>query len=210
MATPHTLTIDGYESQLAVNHLSHFLLLHLLLPTLLSSATPGFSSRAIFVSSLGHRTAGINFSDPHFKTSTYNPWAAYAQSKTANINTANHVERLYGGRGLHGLSLHPGGISTGLQVHVPESVREGWKDNKEMSRSIKSAEQGAATTVWAAVGRELEGKGALYLEDCSVSEPAPEACTFLDRGYKPWAFDEEAERRLWAVSCRMVGVPDAE
>lgn len=71
---------------------------------------------------------------------------------------------------------------------------------------IKSPEQGAATTVWAAVGKQWEGRGGKFLEDCQVSEPFGETRLGpLDPGHAPHAYDGEAARKLWDVSVKLVG-----
>lgn len=205
MATP-TLekTADGFEGQFGTNHLAHFLLFQLLKPALLRSSTPEFASRVVALSSMGHRSGGVQFGNYGFERGDYGPWVAYGQSKTANIYMANEIERRYGGRGLHALSVHPGGIMTGLQVHMSQETKDSFAKNEAIMRTIKSPAQGAATTLWAAVGREWEGKGGRYLEDCHEAEPHQGGAD----GYAKWAYDEEAEKRLWADSCRMVGVED--
>ncbi|MCJ1269400.1 hypothetical protein MMC22_009292 [Lobaria immixta] len=208
MATPQGTTADGFESQFGTNHLAHFLLFQLLKPTLLASSTPEFNSRVVNVASSGHRAGGVLFGDYGFKQTAYSPWAAYGQSKTANIYMANEIERRYGARGLHGLSLHPGGIMSGLQKHVPDSIKEKWKNDPDSVRSVKSAEQGAATSVLAALSKEWEGKGGRYLEDCAESPPAREDRKPTDIGYVPHAYNEKGEKQLWVDSLRMVGVED--
>lgn len=67
---------------------------------------------------------------------------------------------------------------------------------------MKSVEQGAATTILAAVGKDFEGKGRLYLEDCAVTELTTDNMS----GHAAWAFDEEKEERLWQDSLKMVGL----
>lgn len=152
-------TKDGFESQFGVNHLSHFLLFKLLEPLLLKSSTPEFNSRVVMVASSGHRGGSIYPGDYTFEKEEYNGWKGYGQSKTANIYMANQIERLYGSKGLHANSLMPGGILTGLQAHVSADLVKAWDGFPGM----KSPEQGAATTVLAAVGKEWEGVGGKYL-----------------------------------------------
>ncbi|KAH7075503.1 hypothetical protein BKA63DRAFT_299193 [Paraphoma chrysanthemicola] len=205
MMVPEARTADGFESQFGTNHLAHFLLFQLLKPTLLASATPGFASRVIALSSVGHRGGEMDFDNLNW-TGTYDPVAAYAQSKLANVYMANEIERRYGARNLHAWSVMPGGIWTGLQASLPREVVEQWKGNDAFQKAFKSAEQGAATSVWAAVAKELEGKGGKYLEDCAVAGPAAEDGNLGLPGYASWAYDEEKEGRLWEVSCEMVGV----
>jgi NAD(P)-dependent dehydrogenase (short-subunit alcohol dehydrogenase family) len=130
---------------------------------------------------------------------------AYAHSKTANIWFANKIERRYGNAGLHALSLHPGGISTGLQANVSAELIERFQKDENIEKYMKSAEQGAATTVWAAVDKVCEGKGGKYLEDCQVSKPVSEAYTLLDSGHETWAYDPVNERKIWDMSNEWVG-----
>lgn len=205
MHTPEGQTADGFETQFGINYLGHFLLFQLLQPTLLASANPTFGSRAVFVSSSGHRISGIRFDDYNFEKSEYNGWAAYGQSKTAVIYAANEIERLYGAQNLHGLSLHPGSIISGLQKTVPQAMRDSWEQDS-VKKVLKSHEQGAATTVWAAISKELEGRGALYLEDCAVAKQAPEGAQQRSPGYAAHAFDKGKEERLWQESLKMVGL----
>ncbi|KAH7388657.1 hypothetical protein BKA66DRAFT_415164 [Pyrenochaeta sp. MPI-SDFR-AT-0127] len=203
MATPEGTTEDGFETQFGTNHLAHFLLFQLLKRALLSSSTPSFNSRVVAVSSLAHRYNAPNLSNIML-TGEYEANRAYSHSKTANIWFANEIDRKYGSQGLHALSLHPGGIWTGLQVHIADQA-DAWKEIPGIAESVKSAEQGAATTVWAAVAQVWEGKGGRYLEDCQVSPPVTEGYQLLDLGYEKWAYDPENEAKLWKMSNEYVG-----
>ncbi|KAI9730210.1 MAG: hypothetical protein M1834_005974 [Cirrosporium novae-zelandiae] len=205
MATPEGRTADGFETQFGTNHLGHFLLFHLLKPALLASSTPTFHSRVIIVSSSMHRASKVQFDNINFE-GNYDPWKAYGQSKTALIWTANEIERRYGVRGLHSFSLHPGGISSGLQQHVPQELMERWGKDTTLTSYFKSAEQGAATTVWAAVAKELEGQGGRYLEDCQISKPWDPKTGDMGQGHSTWAYDNEGEEKLWAKSLELVGL----
>ncbi len=172
MAVPDLqLTKDGYELQFATNHLSHFLLFQLLKPALIKGSTPEFQSRVVVVSAGAHRISPIGDSDDYnFQKSPYHPWMAYARSKTANVYMANEIERRCGALGLHATSLHPGIIDTGLGKFLPAEVVNGMRQNPSMLKVEKTQAQGAATTIWAAVSKELEGRGGLYLSNCAVAE----------------------------------------
>ena len=204
MATPEGKTADGFETQFGTNHLAHFLLFQLLKPTLLASAAPGFNSRVVCLSSSGHRAAGIQFDNYNFEQGDYAPWTAYGQSKTANIYMANEIERRYGSKGLHGLSVMPGGIMTGLQVHVIDQIS---KSLDGVQNYMKSPQQGAATTVYAALSKEWEGRGGRYLEDCQegqeTNDPSPIAL-----GHHPRAYNEQGEKKLWSDSLGFIGIKD--
>ena len=77
---------------------------------------------------------------------------------------------------------------------------------------MKNAEQGAATTVYAAVSAEWEGKGGRYLADCvemkAFREELGNDPGFADDGYAKWAYDPEGEKKLWTESARLVGMAD--
>jgi len=202
MACLEGRTKDGFETQLGTNHLAHFLLLNLLKPALLSAATPSFSSRAVFLSSVGHRIAEVNFENLNLE-GAYNEWVAYGQSKTAVVWTVNEIDRRYGSKGLRAFSVNPGGIMTDLQRHLPDqSMFEG------LEKHFKSLKQGAATTVWAATAAALDGQGAKYLEDCQVSTAWSEKDGQWANGYAPWAYDETKEGKLWRKSLELVGLKE--
>lgn len=210
MATPEGRTKDGWETQFGTCHLSHFLLFQLLKPLLLSSATPQSPSRVVMVSSYGHRSGEIRFEDYNFENSPYDPWLAYGQAKTANIYMSNEIERRYGPQNLHSTSLHPGGIMSGLTAHLGDMISAAMKDPTTYNY-MKSAEQGAATSVFAAVSEEWAHKGGKYLSNCVVAEPFKGGSVMAtgDDGYATWAYDEAKAKQLWEESCKMAGVLDS-
>jgi NAD(P)-dependent dehydrogenase (short-subunit alcohol dehydrogenase family) len=201
---PEGTTVDGFETQFGTNHLGHFLLFELLKPTLLASSTASFNSRVINVTSGSHRRTGMILDNLNLK-GIYSPRLGYAQSKTANILMANQIERAYGSKGLHGLSVSPGAIISRAQRH--DDPKELEAVLPKIKHILKTTSQGAATTVWAAVAKILEGKGALYLEDCGVGGEAV-GDEMMTGGYAPHAFNQESEEKLWDMSCDMVGVKD--
>ncbi|KAJ5803138.1 dehydrogenase with different specificitie [Penicillium pulvis] len=196
MACPEGQTADGFETQFGTNHLAHFLLFNLLKSRLLSSSTPAFNSRVIIVASSAHRVSSVHFDNLSLE-GEYEPWKAYGQSKTANVWTANEIERRYGAQGLHAFSLHPGAIATELLRHVSDEQKADWEKNDFLKNYWKSPEQGAATAVWGAVAKELEGTGGKYLDDCQIAPPADPAQRH-GPGYAAWAYSPEMEARLWA------------
>ena len=109
MAVPRELTEDGFERQLATNHLGHFALTGLLLPALLAARAP----RVVAVSSVAHRSGRIDLDDLHGER-RYGRWAAYGQSKLANLLFARELQRRAGDR-LLVASAHPGWTATNLQ-----------------------------------------------------------------------------------------------
>ena len=205
MAIPtRTLTKDGFEEQFEVNYLGHFLLFQLLKDALLAAATPSFPSKVINVASSGHRQAEVRFDDYNFdQKDSYSGWAAYGQAKTAEIYMTSEITRRYAGQNLHGVALNPGGIDTGLQVHVQEMI-DNLKKNPEVMRHMKSPEQGAATTIVAALDRDMEGKGQIYLHDCAVQE-VTESKELGGGGYAVWIDDKEKAQKTWDLGVKLVG-----
>jgi hypothetical protein len=82
--------------------------------------------------------------------------------------------------------LHPGGILTPLAKHLP-GVEEKIQADEDMRRMMKNTAQGAATTVWAAVAKELEGVGGFYLDEVAVAERAQEGSAYYTgTDSQPW------------------------
>ncbi|KNX37539.1 SDR family NAD(P)-dependent oxidoreductase [Luteipulveratus halotolerans] len=201
MACPETRVGPGWEAQLGTNHLGHYALTQRLWPALRGGA------RVVSVSSAGHRRSGIRWEDPHFERG-YDKWAAYGQAKTANALFALHLDRLGAEHDVRAFSLHPGGIMTPLQRHVPreEQVALGWVDEegRPANAGFKTPEQGAATQVWAATSPQLDGMGGVYLEDVEVARVVPSDAD--GPGVREHAADPDQAARLWAWSAEQTGL----
>ncbi|WP_405650691.1 SDR family NAD(P)-dependent oxidoreductase [Streptomyces sp. NBC_00019] len=202
MACPETRVGPGWEAQFATNHLGHFALVNRLWP----AVAPG--ARVVSVSSRAHHFSGMRWDDVQW-TRDYDKWQAYGQAKTANVLFAVHLDRLGRESGVRAFSLHPGGIFTPLQRHIPkaEMVERGWIDEDGAflnPEGFKTPEQGAATQVWAATSPQLDGLGGVYLEDCDIAEPAVDGDQ--SSGVKAWAIDAEQAARLWELSAELTGV----
>jgi NAD(P)-dependent dehydrogenase (short-subunit alcohol dehydrogenase family) len=150
----------------------------------------------------------MRWDDVHWQRG-YDKWEAYGQAKTANALFALHLDRLGRDHGVRAFSLHPGGIITPLQRHLPkeEMVERGWIDedgNVISQPGFKTPEQGAATQVWAATSPQLDGMGGVYCEDCDIAEPTTEPDA--PSGVRPYATDPAQAARLWALSADLTGV----
>jgi NAD(P)-dependent dehydrogenase (short-subunit alcohol dehydrogenase family) len=207
MACPLAYTEDGLEMQIGTNHFGHFLLSALLAPNLVAGAKrSGNVSRLVSLSSIGHRRAPMNFDDPHFRSHPYDKWESYGQAKTANALFAVGFDKRFRDLGVRANAVMPGGIFTPLQRHLPieEQKALGWLDDDGKPRDgFKTPQQGASTSVWAAVADELEGAGGLYLED--LAQAAPWSKEHPWTGVMPHALDPEAAERLWALSVETTG-----
>jgi len=198
MGSPFQKTQDGLELQFGTNHVGHFLLTNLLVPSLLRGAP----SRIVSLSSRGHRMSPVVFDDIQFRDREYNKWMSYGQSKTANILFAVELDRRLGSQGVHAYAVHPGVIRTELSRHMTQEDYDMFEARGTMMR-LKSIPAGAATSVYAATAPELEGKGGVYLEDCHVA-PINDADE-PNEGVKSYAVDAEGAAKLWEISEELVG-----
>ena len=194
MASPLTRTPEGWEMQFATNHLGHFALTTGLHKALASAG----SARVVSVSSSGHHRSPVVFDDIHFERREYEPWAAYGQSKTANVLFAVETTKRWVDDGITANALMPGGIQTNLQRYVSPAALDrmraaaGGADLK-----WKTAEQGAATSILCATSPLLDGIGGRYFEDCHEAEVDVLSAR---HGVASYALDGEAAERLWDVS----------
>ena len=200
MACPLARTAQGYEMQFGTNHLGHFLFTCLLVPALVAGA-PG---RVVTLSSAGHKIADVNLDDSAYIVREYDKWQAYGESKTANALFAVGLDARLAGKGVRSFAVHPGAIVTELGRHMDEADYQFLMSRQPAGQemTLKSVEQGAATSVWAATSPELAGRGGVYLEDCQVAGPATADSS---AGVESYAVDAAAAERLWAVSEVLVG-----
>jgi hypothetical protein len=195
------LTESGLEKQFATNHVGHFALavgLH----DALAAAENG--ARIVSVSSRGHLASPVVFEDRE-----YTPFGAYGQSKTANVLFAVGATDRWSEEGIVANALMPGGIATPLQRHLPSGwIEERLRQAEEAGNPItlKSPEQGAATSVLLATSPQLEGVGGRYFEDCNeaaVLEPGQEQGA--EAGVAAYALDRGDADRLWELSLELIG-----
>ena len=187
MRCPHWKTEDGFEMQFGVNHLGHFLLTNLLLERIKEAP----AGRIVVVSSLGHKRAKeINFDDIN-STQLYDPKFAYGQSKLANNLFTIALHKRLAGTNVIVNCLHPGIIYTELARYMDIPL---WTKILLVPIALlilKTPWQGAQTTIYCAVDKEVDGVSGLYFADCKRKEPAPQA------------LDELAAEKLWSLSAKL-------
>jgi NAD(P)-dependent dehydrogenase (short-subunit alcohol dehydrogenase family) len=194
MASPEMRTAEGWEMQFATNHLGHFALATGLHRALAAAG----GARVVSVSSSAHLRSPVVFSDIHFRQRAYEPWAAYGQSKTANVLFAVEATKRWAGDGITANALMPGGIRTNLQRYVTDEDLDRMRAQAGGGAAAwKTPEQGAATSVLVATSPLLEGVGGRYFEDCDEAGPNEPGTR---RGVAAYALDPEAAARLWQVS----------
>lgn len=209
MAAPLRRDARGYESQFATNHLGHYQLTNRLWEALKKSQ----GARVVTVSSLGHRYSDINYNDPNFEKRPYDKWAAYGQSKTANILFSVHLNELGKSHQIRSFSLHPGRIiETNLKKFMSQEDLESVNAiDTEKSKSVrmKTIEQGAATTLFCVSNPLLDNIGGVYCEDGNIAEinynkgiDIPK----MAKGVLPYAVDKNNAALLWELSHKLTGI----
>jgi NAD(P)-dependent dehydrogenase (short-subunit alcohol dehydrogenase family) len=191
MAAPLSRDARGLESQLAVNHVGHAQLFARLLPALRRAG----GARVVALSSRGHTRSPFQFEDPSFEHRPYEKLIAYGQSKTANVLFAVEVDRRYQRDGIRGFALHPGAIlETDLGRHLDPAEAVALVERARRVGSLKTIEEGAATTIFCATSPLLDGRGGVYCENCDIAPITTDGET----GVRAYAIDPEAAARLWA------------
>ena len=207
MATPEAYTPQGWELQLATNHLGHFALALGLHPALAAAE----DARVVSVSSSGHGNAGVDLDDLFFDRRPYDAGIAYGQSKTANVLFAVEAQRRWAGDGITTNALMPGGVWTRLQRHWDPATLDAMKDQVPATDAtgmgVKTPEQGAATSVLLATWPDLRGVGGRYFEDCHEAEVVDRVADGL-HGVCAHALDPAVAERLWEVSTALVANAD--
>ncbi|GGF16524.1 SDR family NAD(P)-dependent oxidoreductase [Subtercola lobariae] len=204
MATPELRTREGWELQFATNHLGHFALtvgLH-------DALAAAHGARVVVVSSVGHLNGPVLFDDINFEHDPYDPWAAYSQSKTANVLFTVEAANRWKNDAITVNALTPGRIRTGLMRHLdsqPTAPPARFQaDNPDIV--YKTVEQGAATSVLLAASPLVDGVTGRYFADCAEAAPQQPG---IRLGVADYAVDPENARRLWQVSLDLLSAtPD--
>lgn len=168
MACPKSYTKDGFEMQIGVNHLGHFLLTNLLMDCIIASAP----SRIVVVSSSGHTFTDINKEDLNSRKS-YAKIRAYSQSKLANILFARELATRLMNTGVTVNSLHPGIVQTELGRHMNSVFRPIYRFF--LQPFYKTPFEGAQTQIRLAVDPALEGVTGKYFNNLEEEEPSAAA-----------------------------------
>jgi NAD(P)-dependent dehydrogenase (short-subunit alcohol dehydrogenase family) len=198
MALPGlSLSLQGWELQFATNHLGHFALAFGLHDSL-AAADDG--ARVVSLSSRGHLQSPVVFDDINFAFRPYDPMLAYGQSKTANVLFAVEATNRWEQDGITANAVHPGAVATtNLSRHLDPDVLDAIKASG--TYRYKTAEQGAATSVFAATSPQLEGIGGRYFVDCNETQVVDHAFTDgSGTGVAAYALDPANAERLWELS----------
>ncbi|KAM4808927.1 retinol dehydrogenase 12-like [Rhinophrynus dorsalis] len=190
---PYSITSEGLENTFATNHLGPFLLTNLLVDLMNRSAP----SRIVFVSSFMHRSGEINISHLRGENIQKNrPDHSYNCTKLMNLMCANELAQRLQGTGVTVTSLNPGIVMTEAMRNYSCIMR--FIFNLIGIFFFKSAEEGAASTIYCAVSKEMEGLTGKYIDsDCSLVLPSGKA------------HDRAVAKKLWEACERATGLIDS-
>jgi NAD(P)-dependent dehydrogenase (short-subunit alcohol dehydrogenase family) len=193
MATPERRTADGFELQIGTNHLGHFALTNLLLPYI--------TDRVVTVASNTHRGGSISLDDLNWQKRHYQRWAAYQQSKLANLLFTLELQRRLSlaASTVRALASHPGYAATNLQFRSESRLADRFATigNRLFAQTD---EAGAQSTLFAAT-QDLPG--ASYVGPDGLAERRGHP-TLVGRSAE--ASDVEMAKRLWTLSEELTGV----
>ncbi|TDX31647.1 NAD(P)-dependent dehydrogenase (short-subunit alcohol dehydrogenase family) [Modicisalibacter xianhensis] len=192
------LTQEGFERQLGVNYLGHFLLTSRLLPLLVASPAP----RVVQLSSLAHRGGRIDFDDLHGERH-YDPWRAYRQSKLAMLLFSQSLQQLSEteGWGLMSVAAHPGLSRTALFEHgVTSRGMMGRLFRLVLPFISQSAPEGARPTLFAATAGDVRPGDYIGPAGFAETRGASKRARIGKH-----AQDSVIAERLWHVSCELTG-----
>ncbi|CAH0132253.1 MULTISPECIES: SDR family NAD(P)-dependent oxidoreductase [unclassified Pedobacter] len=206
----------GFESQLSTNYFGQFQLVARLWPALKDA----HGARVVNVSSLGHHMASFNFDDPNFEHREYQTLLGYGQSKTASNLFALELDNRAKAHQVRAYSLHPGSIAgTELARDADMELfkQMGFFDENgdmrpEILASLKTIQQGAATSIWAATSPQLNNIGGVYCEDTDIAEllsenPSIQTDAKLHQsGAMDYSLDESSAKKLWDLTEEMTGI----
>ncbi|MGQ0573726.1 MAG: oxidoreductase [Pseudonocardia sp.] len=204
MGTPPMTTVDGFELQIATNHLGHAALTWLLMPALRAAG----AARVVTLSSLAHQGGGLDVDDLHFRRRNYFAGRAYSQSKLANLLFTAELDRRLRARGddVRSVAAHPGVTGTELLANSmrrrnPLLAMLSIPLNSVFTQDVRT---GMLPQLYAATAPEVQGGdyyGPRGLAEL-VGHPGPARRSAAAR-------DEALARRLWDVTAEATGIdPD--
>lgn len=189
MMCPYQETEDGFEMQIGVNHLGHFLLTNELLDIIKAAE----ASRILILSSRAHERGSINKTGINLRGDDYGRLVAYEQSKLANVLHGKYLAKLLKDHGVTVVSIHPGVIHTELTRHIPGADYLEKYGSFLMNNLMRSPVEGSQTTVCCAVDSELHRHNGQYFNDCQ-----PVASTNAE------STDEALAEWLWKESSQLI------
>lgn len=193
LAVPYGLTVDGFETQLATNHLGHFALTNLMLPTI--------SDRVVVISSDSHVRGEVDLDDLNWERRRYQGFRAYTASKLANLLFLLELDRrLREARSpVRAVGSHPGSTATSITGNTGNRFKT-WVGSWGHRLVGMPLQKGALTTLYAAT-EDLPGNTFIGPDGFREMVGWP-----TEVGRSPKALDAELARGLWNRSEELTGV----
>jgi retinol dehydrogenase 14 len=176
-------TKEGFEQQLGVNHLGHFVLTGLLIPLLNRSQ----AGRIVIVSSGAHKIGRMNYDDPHM-LKRFSVWGAYGRSKIANLWFMTELAKRLKNTSITVNALHPGAVAT--QIGVDRGTGFGTFVHKLLKPFFLTPEQGSATAVYLATSDEVFGASGQYYIKCKIA-PMSDRASSVQEAERFWNWSEQ-------------------
>jgi len=193
LAVPYALTVDGFETQLATNHLGHFALANLMLPQI--------SDRVVAVSSDSHRLAKLDLTDLNWERRPYKGFTAYTTSKLANLLFMAELQRRLTAAGstVRSIGTHPGSTATSITSSTGNAFKT-WVGSWGHKLAGMSVEKGALSSLYAAT-MDVPGNSFIGPDGLKEMRGWP---TGVARSRD--ALDPDLARGLWERSEELTGV----
>jgi NAD(P)-dependent dehydrogenase (short-subunit alcohol dehydrogenase family) len=192
LAVPYALTVDGFETHLATNHLGHYVLTNLMLPQV--------RDRVVVISSDAHRSADLDLSDLNWERRPYKPFKAYASSKLANLLFLAELQRRLTASGstLRAVGSHPGSTATSITGNTGNAFKT-WVGSWGHKLAGMPVWKGALTTLYAAT-MDVPGNTFIGPDGFKEFKGWPTAV-----GRSRDATDPELAHDLWVASEKLTG-----
>jgi NAD(P)-dependent dehydrogenase (short-subunit alcohol dehydrogenase family) len=192
LAVPYALTVDGFETHLATNHLGHYVLTNLMLGQV--------RDRVVVISSDAHRSAALDLSDLNWERRTYKPFTAYASSKLANLLFLAELQRRLTASGstLRAIGSHPGSTATSITGNTGNAFKT-WVGSWGHKVAGMPVWKGALTTLYAAT-MDVPGNTFIGPDGFKEFKGWPTAV-----GRSRDAIDPDLAYGLWEASEKLTG-----
>jgi NAD(P)-dependent dehydrogenase (short-subunit alcohol dehydrogenase family) len=193
MRTPKRRTANGFELQIGTNHLGHFALTNLLLPHI--------TDRVVTVASGAHRGGSISLDDLNWQERSYRPWAAYQQSKLANLLFTLELQRrlTLAGSAVRAIAAHPGYAATNLQFRSESRLED--RVMAIGNRFFAQTDEAGARPILYAASQDIPGASYVGPDGFGEQRGYP---TLVGRAAA--ASDVEMAKQLWMLSEVLTGV----
>lgn len=191
------VSADGLEMTFALNHMSYFVLTHLLLPSLQAAANTHGEARIINVSSAIHGFFNLNMDDLQGEHGRYSAFATYARSKLLNLLFTYELARRLAGKNITVNALHPGFVNSGFSLGQAGLFPKLMQYSAPLMKALRvmiTPEEGAKTTLYLVQSPDVSGISGAYFQNSKRAKSSAAS------------HDEAAAKQMWAISEKIAGI----